>query len=135
MRKNGETLLSRSERRHLFPVCIAFLSLAAILNSLSSVAWSADHARPNVLFIYVEDFGYYTSERATREPQAKINGLKTPNLDALAAQSIVFTRAFCGQTVCPPSKGAIYSGLLRLASTWLNTTRAFATSMTSLGTF
>ena len=77
--------------------------------------------RPNILFIYAEDLGYYTGERATREPNARIAGLKTPNLDALAAQSVNFTRTFCGQSVCSPSKGAIYSGLLPHANgIWRN---------------
>ncbi len=76
---------------------------------------------PNILFIYVEDLGYYTSERAAREPQAQIAGLSTPNLDRLAAESVNFTRAFCGQSVCSPSKGAIYSGLLPHANgIWRN---------------
>ena len=69
-------------------------------------------SRPNILFIYIEDLGYYTSERAAREPNTSITGLKTPNLDKLAAESVNFTRTFCGQSVCSPSKSAIYSGLL-----------------------
>lgn len=71
----------------------------------------AETSRPNILFIYVEDLGYYTSERVAREPKAGIDGLKTPNLDRLASQSVVFSRAFCAQSVCSPSKGAIYTGL------------------------
>ena len=69
-------------------------------------------SRPNILFIYIEDLGYYTSERAAREPNTGISGLSTPNLDKLAADSVNFTRTFCGQSVCSPSKSAIYSGLL-----------------------
>ncbi len=81
----------------------------------------AAEPRPNILFIYVEDLGYYTSERASREPQAKIAGLQTPHLDQLARESVVLTRAFCGQSVCSPSKGAIYSGLLPHANgIWRN---------------
>ena len=71
--------------------------------------------RPNLLFIYVEDPGHYTSERAAREPDAHITGVKTPHLDKLAAESVNFTRAFCGKSVCSPSKGAIYSGLFHHA--------------------
>jgi N-sulfoglucosamine sulfohydrolase len=75
----------------------------------------------NILFIYVEDLGYYTSERAAREPHSKIAGLETPNLDALAKQSVVFTHAFCGQSVCSPSKGTIYSGMMPHANgIWRN---------------
>ncbi len=77
--------------------------------------------RPNILFIYAEDIGYYTSERAAREPHTRIAGLRTPNLDALSAASVNFTRAFCGQSVCSPSKSAIYSGLLPHANgIWRN---------------
>jgi len=82
---------------------------------------SAAGPRPNILFIYVEDLGYYTSERASREPNAGITGLKTPNLDRLAAERINFTRTFCGQSVCSPSKSAIYSGLLpHMNGIWRN---------------
>ena len=95
------------------------LIVAALCGSLH-----AEEARPkprNVLFIYVEDLGYYTGERAAHEPNARIAGLKTPNLDALAASSVNFTRAFCGQSVCSPSKGAILSGLLPHANgIWRN---------------
>ena len=81
----------------------------------------AAQPRPNILFIYVEDLGYYTSERALREPNTRIAGLETPNLDRLAQQSVNFTRSFCGQSVCSPSKGAIYSGLLPHANgIWRN---------------
>ena len=92
------------------------ISSFAVLHSTAAAV-----PRPNILFIYVEDLGYYTGERAAREPNTRITGLKTPNLDALAAQSVNFTRAFCGQTVCSPSKGAIYSGLLPHANgIWRN---------------
>ena len=68
-------------------------------------------AEPNILFIYPEDMGYFTSERAIAEPNAMIEGIRTPHIDQLASAGINFTRAFCGQSVCSPSKGAIYSGL------------------------
>ena len=87
------------------------ISAMGLILSLASAARAASDAPPNVLFIYVEDLGYYTGERAAREPNNRIAGLQTPNLDRLAAQSMVFTRAFCGQSVCSPSKGAIYTGL------------------------
>lgn len=36
--------------------------------------------------------------------------VKTPNLDALAAQSMVFTRAYCAAAVCTPARGSILTG-------------------------
>lgn len=88
------------------------LILPIVIGLCSVVQVAAEETRPNILFIYVEDLGYFTSERAHREPNTRIAGLRTPNLDALAARSVNFTRTFCGQSVCSPSKSAIYSGLL-----------------------
>ena len=93
--------------------------LLVLLGTLSGFTLAAD--KPNILFIYVEDLGYYTSERAAREPNARLAGLHTPHLDALAGSSVNFTRTFCGQSVCSPSKSAIYSGLLPHANgIWRN---------------
>lgn len=86
-------------------------TLAALLIGLIVSVNAADAPKPNILFIYAEDLGYYTSERFAREPLTKLNGLKTPHLDKLAAESVVFTRAFCGQSVCSPSKAALLTGL------------------------
>jgi N-sulfoglucosamine sulfohydrolase len=98
----------------------ALISLFVVCFVVSVRTHAADR-HTNVLFIYVEDLGYYTSERAAREPNSKIAGLETPNLDALAKQSVLFTHAFCGQSVCSPSKGAIYSGLMPHANgIWRN---------------
>ena len=91
---------------------LIFLSSIVAMNARSANGFQpATGPRPNLLFLYVEDLGYYTSERFAREPNTMITGLQTPNLDKLASQSVVFTHAFCGQSVCSPSKGAIYSGL------------------------
>jgi N-sulfoglucosamine sulfohydrolase len=97
----------------------SYLILPWLLLSLCPTLSAA--AKTNVLFIYIEDLGYYTSERAAREKAAGITGLQTPHLDKLATQSIVFTRAFCGQSVCSPSKSAVLSGLLPHANgIWRN---------------
>jgi N-sulfoglucosamine sulfohydrolase len=90
---------------------ILILAMLAFSSRIATAA-EARPKPPNILFIYVEDLGYYTSERAAREPNARIAGLHTPNLDKLAAESVNFTRTFCGQSVCSPSKAAILSGLL-----------------------
>ncbi len=98
----------------------AILLLVCIFCAEIPQAMAADRL-PNILFIYVEDLGYFTGERAAREPHTRIAGLETPTLDKLAAESVNFTHAFCGQSVCSPSKGAIYSGLLPHANgIWRN---------------
>ena len=91
---------------------LTLLALLLVTPGAAVHAAGVPAPKPNILFIYAEDIGYYTSERAAREPNSRIAGLQTPNLDALAAGSVNFTRTFCGQSVCSPSKSAIYSGLL-----------------------
>ncbi|AMV19472.1 sulfatase-like hydrolase/transferase [Planctomyces sp. SH-PL14] len=88
-------------RPHWFP-----LSIVALLGlTLPQLAPAADTpARPNVLFIAVDDLkpriGCYGDPLA-----------KTPNIDRLAARGMVFTRAYCMQAVCSPSRNAILTGL------------------------
>ena len=66
---------------------------------------AADAARPNVLFIAVDDLNDWVGCLGGH-PQAK-----TPNIDALAARGVNFTRAYCASPVCNPSRTALMLGL------------------------
>ena len=60
--------------------------------------------RPNILFIPVDDL----------RPEAGAFGnrfIKTPNIDRLAREGVVFTRAYCQQAVCNPSRASLLTGL------------------------
>ena len=61
--------------------------------------------RPNVLFIAVDDLNDWIGCLGGH-PQAK-----TPNIDALAARGVNFTRAYCASPVCNPSRTALMTGL------------------------
>jgi len=59
--------------------------------------------RPNVLFIIVDDL----------RPELGCYGIETihtPNIDALAEQSLTFDRAYCQQAVCMASRHSLLSG-------------------------
>lgn len=59
---------------------------------------------PNILFIIADDLN--CSIGAYGDTEAK-----TPNLDRLAAQGVVFKRAYCQQAVCNPSRSSFLTGL------------------------
>lgn len=72
--------------------CAAFLSIEPA------------SARPDILMIAIDDLrpmlGCYGDPRA-----------KTPNIDRLAARSVVFDRAYCQFAKCGPSRLSLMSGL------------------------
>jgi arylsulfatase A-like enzyme len=64
-----------------------------------------EKAPPNVLFICIDDLNDWTGFMGGH-PQAK-----TPRLDQLASESVVFSRAFCPAPACNPSRASIMTGI------------------------
>jgi len=62
-------------------------------------------ARPNILFIAIDDLNDWTGFLGGH-PQ-----VKTPNLDRLARESVVFTRAYCSAPACNPSRASLLCGV------------------------
>jgi arylsulfatase A-like enzyme len=60
--------------------------------------------RPNVLWIWT-DQQRWDALGASGNPE-----VRTPNLDKLAASGAIFTRAYCNNTVCMPSRMSALSG-------------------------
>lgn len=78
-------------------------TLLALLLSAVAAAPDTTAGRPNVLFIAVDDL----------RPQLGCYGaplVQSPHIDALAAQGLVFTRAYCQQATCNPSRVSLLSG-------------------------
>lgn len=72
---------------------------------LGLTAWTVTAAqRPNVLFIVCDDLNRHVSTSAYRH-------IKTPALEALAAEGMTFNRAYCQYPVCGPSRASFLSGL------------------------
>ncbi|QEG00941.1 Arylsulfatase [Stieleria maiorica] len=66
------------------------------------IASAAD--KPNVLFIFLDDFGWRDAGFMGSD------FYETPNLDALAARGMVFTHAYAGAANCAPSRACLLSG-------------------------
>ncbi|HLR25441.1 MAG TPA: sulfatase-like hydrolase/transferase, partial [Fodinibius sp.] len=60
--------------------------------------------KPNVLFIIADDFGAHDLSSMGSDYY------ETPNLDQLAAQSMVFTNGYTAARVCSPARASIMSG-------------------------
>ncbi len=60
---------------------------------------------PNVLILFTDQ------HQAAVLGTEKHPDVKTPNLDRLAARGVRFTRAYCQDAICVPSRNSLFSGL------------------------
>lgn len=69
--------------------------------------------RPNVVFILADDLGYFDlSWRNTPQMMQYSRGMiDTPNIDALAAEGMVFTQHYSGCSVSAPARASLITGL------------------------
>lgn len=84
--------------RH-FPIQIALLAAC-----LCPAVVPAEDAKPNVVFILADDLGY--RELGSFGQQR----IRTPNLDALAAEGMRLTQHYSGNAVCAPSRCVLMTG-------------------------
>lgn len=80
-------------------------ALLAIPDSVSAATVDVNQTRPNVLMIISDDQGY--ADFGFMGNQV----VQTPHLDALAAQSSVFTHGYVPSSVCRPSLVTLLTGL------------------------
>ncbi|TWJ06672.1 sulfatase-like hydrolase/transferase [Altererythrobacter ishigakiensis] len=86
--------------------CIASTSLASAPDdsAANTAQIDTEAPRPNVLLILFDDMGY---------GQLGITGheiIKTPNIDALAREGMIFANGYAGSTVCSPSRISLMMG-------------------------
>ena len=74
--------------------------------------------RPNVLFISIDDLNDWEGA-LLGHPQAK-----TPHMDRLFKQGVLFTNAHCSQAVCTASRNSLLSGIHPTTSGWYTSTKS-----------
>ncbi|HEX3996947.1 MAG TPA: sulfatase [Pirellulales bacterium] len=68
-------------------------------------------ARPNILFCFADDWGRYASIYAELDKQPSINQvLKTPVIDSVAREGMIFKNAFVTAPSCTPCRSSLLSG-------------------------
>ncbi|HWA09879.1 MAG TPA: sulfatase-like hydrolase/transferase, partial [Opitutaceae bacterium] len=96
------------------------LLLAALLvmtgPGLSTPAAGAAAAKPNIIFILVDDLGYgdlgcfYQNGRAALHDRS-VPFFRTPHIDTLARDGVKLTQHYSGAPVCAPSRASLLLGL------------------------
>ena len=69
-------------------------------------AGAEEKRKPNVVFILTDNHGAWTLGCYGNKE------ILTPNIDRLAEEGMLFTRAYCNNPVCSPSRAAFLTGLL-----------------------
>lgn len=83
---------------------VVIVGLAMLAYRPAAAAAPAADARPNILLCIADDWSW---------PHAGVYGdtvVKTPTFDRVAAEGMLFTRAFCAAPSCSPSRAAVLTG-------------------------
>jgi N-sulfoglucosamine sulfohydrolase len=112
----------RSDEWRIFrpdPTCktvmpMNFRSFLLLFACLLSPALAAEK-QPNIVFIFADDWGRFASlYSATRPEGAPADGLndfvRTPNIDRMAKQGVLFRNAHVSSPSCTPCRSALLSG-------------------------
>ena len=91
--------------KKLSPVLFLLASAIILPTWADAQAVPVGEARPNVLFIAIDDMNDWAGFLNTH-PQ-----IQTPHMDSLATQGVSFTNAHVPAPICGPSRTAIMSGL------------------------
>src|SRR3954462_8091931 len=79
-------------------------AMLVLVVGVVGLAARGQEGRPNILFAIADDWGY---------PHAGAYGYKaarTPTVDRLAREGMLFTRAYCAAPSCTASRGSILTG-------------------------
>ncbi len=83
---------------------LKFVVASLALSTVSSAAKREDSKRPNIIYILADDLGYGDLGCYGQ------HHIKTPNIDKLAAQGMLFTQHYTGSAVSAPSRSVLMTG-------------------------
>jgi arylsulfatase A-like enzyme len=83
---------------------LSAICFAVTLSPIILQAQSSKSSEPNIIFILADDLGY---------GDVGFNGqklIKTPNIDKLAKEGMIFNQFYAGTSVCAPSRSSLLTG-------------------------
>ena len=96
---NGATLIPVMNR-----IVLMFVLLIALLIGSSVAGFAEAKAPPNIILVFIDDMGW-TDLSCFGNTEAK-----TPNIDRMAEEGIVFEQFYVNSPICSPSRVAISPG-------------------------
>jgi N-sulfoglucosamine sulfohydrolase len=96
-------------RRFLLPLLTVLFG--SLVLSFFGTSAAAAPPRWNILFCFADDWGRYASCYAKIDGKPSINdAIKTPNVDRLAREGVLFRNAFVNAPSCTPCRSSLVSG-------------------------
>ncbi|MBW3595682.1 MAG: sulfatase [Planctomycetes bacterium] len=87
-----------------------FLVTIAAISLLAPHA-AAESQRPNILFLFADDWGRFAQVYAEVDGPGTVNdAVRTPNIDRLSRQGVLFRNAFVNAPSCTPCRSSLLSG-------------------------
>jgi arylsulfatase A-like enzyme len=87
------------------------MRLPALLCLLTAAFAAGAEKRPNILFFFADDWGRFIRAYAESDRRAGPNEiLRTPNLDRLAKEGVLFRNAHVNAPSCTPCRSSLLSG-------------------------
>jgi len=83
-------------------LCSAFLCLCTHVTNAAE--------RPNILFFFADDWGRYASVYSDPEKPSLNDVIKTPNIDRIARDGVLFRNAFVPVASCGPCRASLATG-------------------------
>jgi len=94
----------------------SFVVLISFVLSISSCTSEVEKGPPNIIFIFPDQYrtyslGFWSQDGNEQYIQGKPDPVFTPNLDKLANEGIVFSRAVSNYPLCSPYRGMLMTGM------------------------
>ena len=84
--------------------CLRYLLLLSIALVAGTPQWASAADKPNILFIFLDDFGWRDTSYMGSD------FYETPHLDKLASEGMVFSDAYSCAANCAPARACLLSG-------------------------